>query len=318
MRIINRSHRCQRRCRGACAVTAVAVLDLLASSGCARVRSTQAHVTTDLRSAVCQRVHRNFAKAVFLKPSESQQIDWHAMSFGPLAGIEPSYLAPLFVLELGGGAQSQPRSAKPGQLVATVDGGFLVETDRPTVYFDSTTVRLKDHAFDQIRFLWFHESRDEAARAEPLWRLVRMTCDGQGNPLIFEVCSSDEPLTIVYVSRSLEARAASRFGPPLEGRRFSIESDISRHPEVVVARVLDDAPEPMGPIVYLDAQRQQVSTLICRCMPAQVNEFVETAYYEAMPVDSLPDAVISRVTGERGTAAALNEILRLPDLVNED
>ena len=54
--------------------------------------------------------------------------------------------------------------------------------------------------------------------------------------------------------------------------------------------VLDDGPVPMGPIVYLEAGTRLVGTIICRCMPSQVDEFTETPYYDLLPLDDLAES----------------------------
>ena len=54
-------------------------------------------------------------------------------------------------------------------------------------------------------------------------------------------------------------------------------------PDVIVARVIEDGPVPMGPIVYLSAGTRQVSTLICRCMPAQARKLLATRTYDLLP-----------------------------------
>jgi len=48
--------------------------------------------------------------------------------------------------------------------------------------------------------------------------------------------------------------------------------------------VIDDGPVAMGPIVYLIAGTHSVSTLICRCMPAQAGKILSTSSYELLPL----------------------------------
>src|SRR5512143_4089936 len=52
-------------------------------------------------------------------------------------------------------------------------------------------------------------------------------------------------------------------------------------------RALDDSPVVMGPIVYLSAGSRAVSTLICRCMPAQAKKLVSTSTYDLQPFFSV-------------------------------
>jgi hypothetical protein len=56
---------------------------------------------------------------------------------------------------------------------------------------------------------------------------------------------------------------------------------------VVVARVIEDGPQPMGPIVYVSADGVTVETLICRCMSSQVDELVASETYPLVADDAL-------------------------------
>jgi hypothetical protein len=55
-------------------------------------------------------------------------------------------------------------------------------------------------------------------------------------------------------------------------------------PITVVARVIDDGPVAMGPFMYLSAATRRVSTLICRCMPAQARKLISTSNYDLLPL----------------------------------
>ena len=71
----------------------------------------------------------------------------------------------------------------------------------------------------------------------------------------------------------------------LPGRRFWIERSLASAPETVVARVIDDGPTPMGPILYLTVDSQEIVTLICRCMDAQADEVVGGGIYGIATLD---------------------------------
>jgi hypothetical protein len=75
----------------------------------------------------------------------------------------------------------------------------------------------------------------------------------------------------------------AEFGKPLLGRRYAIERSVEAAPDVVVARVIDDNAVAAGPIVYLSASTRAVSTLICRCMPAQARKLLATSTYDLLP-----------------------------------
>ncbi len=47
--------------------------------------------------------------------------------------------------------------------------------------------------------------------------------------------------------------------------------------------MIDDNAVAAGPIVYLDAGTRAVSTLICRCMPAQARKLLAASTYDLLP-----------------------------------
>lgn len=108
---------------------------------------------------------------------------------------------------------------------------------------------------------------------------IRITLNSAGQPVIWEVLADTSGAKLIFVSHSLEAAARAEFGPPLPDRRFSVERGGAQSPETVVARVIEDGPTPMGPVVYLRAGTHDVSTLICRCMPSQAETIVAQQNY---------------------------------------
>jgi hypothetical protein len=97
-------------------------------------------------------------------------------------------------------------------------------------------------------------------------------------------------------------------------------------PDVIVARVIDDGPIPMGPIVYLSAETRQVSTLICRCMPAQARRLLVTGTYNLRPFQGAStNALIMQARvmlqereafwpGDDASGKGLGACLRLPEV----
>lgn len=136
-------------------------------------------------------------------------------------------------------------------------------------------------------FVWrYPSSRKHGKDVIPEARGVRVISNKEETPLVWQVLDNRDGPTVLYVSTELEKAAAEQFGPPLSGRKFSIEKGLDEKPNVVVARVIEAGPVPMGPYVYLSAEDQSVTSIVCRCMSSQINEFVETRYYELS--DSLP------------------------------
>ncbi len=95
------------------------------------------------------------------------------------------------------------------------------------------------------------------------------------------------PVFVFFVSSSLELTAKESFKHVLPGRRFAIERPTDQAPAAIVAGTFEDGPIPMGPYVYLSAPDRRITTVICRCSPSQVGEFVQSVYYELIPLETL-------------------------------
>ena len=80
-------------------------------------------------------------------------------------------------------------------------------------------------------------------------------------------------------------------------------------PDVVVARVIDDGPVAAGPIVYLSAGTRAVSTLICRCMPAQARKLLATSTYDLLPFQ-IAATELAHHAGQTGVAGASSILAR--------
>jgi hypothetical protein len=128
---------------------------------------------------------------------------------------------------------------------------------------------------------------------------------------------------LIYVSRNLEAAAVAEFGRPLPGRRYTIEHSPEEAPNVIVARIIDDGPVVMGPIVYLTAGTRAVATLICRCMPAQAKRLLGTSVYDLLPFQAAAPSLLTQARtlareqtafwpGDPPNGQQLEKCLRLP------
>src|SRR5262249_26008854 len=148
--------------------------------------------------------------------------------------------------------------------------GTLRTAVQPSIYTERSTVTLPAGAFQQLSDFWcLGHPRLPDEPLMPLWQGIRMTLDSRGYPVIWEVIDSRERIAAIFVSKSLDAKSAAAYGAPLPGRHFAIERSVNEQPDVVVARLLDDGPEPMGPFVYLSREGLEITTLSCRCMPSQ-------------------------------------------------
>ena len=137
----------------------------------------------------------------------------------------------------------------------------------------------------------------------------RMTLDDNGFALFWEVLSPD-PQRVIFAAQSVEDAAAIEFGEPAPDRQFSVERPVDESPSAVVPRILADGPQPMGPFVYIEGRHHDVTTLLCRCMPSQVEDFRKNAYFELHRLPS--DSDRTRVAG------SLHKLLRKADEVSID
>ena len=117
---------------------------------------------------------------------------------------------------------------------------------------------------EQFSYVWFYPAGGgDALRGQG----VRMTLGDDGRALVWEVLADPQPVDIVYASVQLEQAALATFGPPAR-QGYAIESGSEPPSSIVVPRILEDGPAPMGPWVYLRAGDHAVTTLLCRCMPS--------------------------------------------------
>jgi hypothetical protein len=223
---------------------------------------------------IYQRTTNEFADACFLKPAEVKTSD---LVFT---------LAPLIMQEVKAPTGSQPKPDRFGALNLT-NGLLALDHSRPVIYWQADTVRFRGTEHVRYAYVWCY-SVDAAPPGETGLGLqgIRMTLNAAGQPAIWEVLADDSGAELIFVSQSLEAAALVEFGKALPGRRFSIERSLEEAPRVIVARVIDDGPVAMGPFVYLRAGTRAVSTLLCRCMPAQVRRIAETGTYDLVPFQS--------------------------------
>ena len=213
----------------------------------------------------------SFLEADFFKPVEG---DTEALTFK---------LAPLLIQEVESSAPANSSADRFGALRFT-NGNVGLDRSRPAIYVEPDTVLIRGKTHLSFSYLWFYTV---AAAPGPGGGLpvqgVRVTLNSAGEPVVWEILAEASGAELIFVSQSLERAAAAQFGKPLPGRRHAVESGTNEAPATVVARIIEDGPVPMGPIVCLRAGTHAVSTLICRCMPAQAKKLRASTYYDLMP-----------------------------------
>jgi hypothetical protein len=274
-------------------------------------------------SAIYARAAVHFTNALFYKPSER---DAEQLSFK---------LAPLLIQEAPSpyeqsgqlGITNAPARPCKGvcRVGALMAGGSRAKLDlsRPTIYFYTDAIQIKDKTHARFAYFWCSGDPRLSTYATGV-QGVRLTLDSSGRPVIWEILRDPSGLDVIFIAESVDAAARAQFGPPVPGRKYAVERSPSEAAKTVVARVVDDGPMPMGPILYLADDVQTLATLICRCMPAQATTLLKTATYELRnadlePARALLDRVIAAVkqpvfrVGQPEPSAAIEKRLRLPD-----
>jgi len=214
------------------------------------------------REAIQARIAARFANTVLFKPAEAGATD-------PVAML----LAPLIIQEVA----DTNASALWQDQFDWADSGPSIRSNLGATIGDG---RL--HA--QVSYSWTYPSGEPPVNSARQQQGVRLTLNAVGEPVIWEVFADSSGADIIYVAQSLELAARAEFGPPLPGRKFSIERSLADSPQTVVANVIDDGPVPMGPVVYLRQGSRDVSALICRCMASQGGMLLGQTNYALQPI----------------------------------
>ena len=256
-----------------------AVLLLLAGLSALAGCATRKDVFTAAQAAVIRdRAESHFPRAFYLKPAETSN-----------ASTQAWQLAPLFIIEMTD-AGAAPDLPGP--------------TARPQVCSQAGHTMLNGRRHEQMTYWWTYSNHSRSRRDVLPAQGVRITLNAAGQPVVWEVLADPSGAEIVFVSQNLELQAKQEFGAPLPGRRFAVERSPADAPNAVVARVIEDGPVTMGPIVYLRAGTRGVTTVICRCMEAQVRELVGQQEYELVSAANAP--------GHFRKLGSVQQRLRLP------
>jgi len=285
------------RCRGLGAWLAAGVVGL-AGAGCASAPGRRAYPSHAIGlDELYARAQASFARAVLYKPEQ------------PSTGLLEPALSPLIVQQVAGkGASAEPLSGI-GLVYVAPDGSRHVDASQPTVYVDRRNGFVAGEIRAQTVFSWCQEVALSEDTSTVVCRGLRGTYGSEGFPLVWEVLDPWLEADVIFVSETTESRAEAQYPALAAGRRYHVERALSPQEDAVVAGVLDDGPIPMGPYIYLDARRGEVTTVLCRCMASQVNEFVATTTYRIEPFSQLGPLGKALLSGK----GALTMRLRWPD-----
>jgi len=251
------------RADGLISLTALACISLTAA-GCRKPLRQPSPTVRQRKDELLARTLIEFDQARLYKPNE--------------AGITGAAfnLAPLIMQE------NAP--------VSEGAAGSLFEGIPPTVYTTTSSSVLGGVPHEQVTYRWSCPHLAPIEGKEGLTvRWIRMTLGQDGFPLVWEVGDDTASANMLFLSEPLETAGREVFGGPLPGRRFSVERSIDETPETVVMGMVKDGPIPMGPYIYLASDGCAVTTVLCRCSPSQVNDIIESLYYDLEPMDRIHD-----------------------------
>lgn len=189
------------------------------------------------------------------------------------------------------------------------------DEERRVIYFHEDDASIAGIRRNRIAYLWMFEEAGDSDRRQVGVQGFRMTLDDNGSAQFWEVLSSASP-QMIYVAQSVENAAEEEFGTPSPRRRFAVERPIDQAPRTIVPRILADGPLPMGPFVYIDGSEHAITTLLCRCMPSQIEDFRSNAYFELRRLPSatvdLPGSALFHERLREADAIPLQERIRIP------
>jgi hypothetical protein len=235
----------------------LAVLLLISAGWCCPALPSRAGETSGLIE---------FTNAVLFTPARTNMQD-RLFAFAPLMVIETA------ATDLAG----LPASDQFGALEKT-GGRVAVNPKRPTVYGRREVVALRGRPYERYSYVWWHPTLELATPIAS--QGLRITVTPAGQSIAFEILGDATNAGAVVVSQAMEAAAMLEFRGPLPGRRFAIERAVGTPFAATVDRVIEDGPLELGPAVYLRANGRGVSTVICRCMPAQTRVIAATGYFD--------------------------------------
>jgi hypothetical protein len=204
-------------------------------------------------------------------------------------------LAPLIIQEAGPSVPSAEGSARFGALE-----GEQVDPRRPAVYGREGEILVHGKTHLRLTYAWFYPT-NYASPIRPTVCGFQVVLNSAGEPVIWETLPNGGEVRTFFVADSLEQAAAAEFGAPLKGRRYSTEPDVKERPGVLVARLLEDGPIPMGPIVYVAGPDDAITTILCRCMSAQTSNIVQNINYELLPLETLAEEAQSALNSGGGS-----------------
>jgi hypothetical protein len=203
-----------------------------------------------------------FAKGILFKPDMD-------------APADDARMAPLIIREI----RANP-GASVGEFFGSIDGDESnrsdIDSSGPPVYLFEDMVQIAGVTYRRTAHVWSYARSPSDPTA---LGCVQIIMNQDSMPVLWQVLDTqDAKADSVYVAQSVERAAKRQHGQPLALRRFAVESSLESAP-VRVVRLIDDGPEPMGPMVYVTDAPHRIAALACRCMDSQVDAIEDARFY---------------------------------------
>jgi hypothetical protein len=197
----------------------------------------------------------------------------------------------------------------------------LQSSRRLTVYFYQDTLRILGREHIRYSYVWVSTNASLSnGTGVPRLLGIRVTAGSDGRPVLWEILNRLGRAEVIFAAQSLEHAAAAEHGSVLPGRRYALERSSGEAPDAFVAKILEDGPVPMGPMVYVSMDPLLISAVACRCMPTQARSLTSTVTYDLKPLqdtNSLVSKLRSQIDaafwpGDTETNDRVLKLLRLP------
>jgi len=159
------------------------------------------------------------------------------------------------------------------------------EGNKPRVRLLRSEVELNGVTHPQLTYSWEYGKTTTGSPALRPERFLRMTLDSRGYPAVYEIYTEEGRLGNLHVSLALEQAAAREYGPPLPGRKYSVETARRDSGEAGLSGVVEEPPEALGPLVYLDSPGREIVALTCRCSPSKTARAEGSHHYELVELE---------------------------------
>jgi hypothetical protein len=196
----------------------------------------------------------DFGRYLLYSPSCETPIE------GPSTSLSEKELlrryAPLLVQERPEAPEYSPDSDRIGALEWAPDGAALrVNVSKPALYAYAQNRRIRGKHHKQLVYAYWYPEHPKLkafdAEAGPIEGMtLRVTLDTHNDPLLFETVFSCGCFHRVFPTERLEAAAKREYGPPLDGKTFSIERKVPRKIDLFVLETVPDRLDGQRPVIY--------------------------------------------------------------------